>query len=151
MTPVDPTVITSLITAAGVVLAAVFALLGARYTQRQTRAAAERTAALQAEAAARASEVEQRKVDAQAFEHAKVTWRESISDLRERVDELAVENDRQRSTIRDLRTRVEELETGQERDRRHIRELTAYARDLLRILSHHEIAYPPPPVGLEER
>lgn len=136
----DPTVVVAIISASGVVLAAVFTLLGVRYTQRQTRAAADRTAAL-----------ERTRVDAQAFENAKATWRENVADLRERVDELAVENERQRETIRNLRVRVDELESGQDRDRKHIRDLTAYARELLRILGEHGIAYPAPPPGLEER
>jgi len=137
---VDPTVTVALISASGVVFAAVLTLLGVRYTQRQTRAAARRTEAL-----------ERTRVDAQAFENAKATWRENVADLRDRVDELAVENDRQRATIRELRDRVDELESGQDRDRKHIRDLTAYARALLRILGENGIAYPDPPPGLEER
>jgi septal ring factor EnvC (AmiA/AmiB activator) len=137
---VDTTVIVAIISASGVVLTAVFTLLGVRYTQRSTRAAARRTEAL-----------ERTRVDAQAFENAKATWRENVADLRDRVDELAVENERQRDTIRGLRIRIEELETGQDRDRAHIRDLTAYARALLRILGENGIAYPDPPPGLEER
>lgn len=135
----DPTVTVALISAAGVILAAVFTLAGVRYTQQQSRAAAERTAAL-----------ERTKVDAQAYESARGTWEKHIESLRKQLDELSADAERQRQTARELRQRVDELESGQDRDHARIRELTAYARELLRILSDHGIAYPPPPAGLEE-
>ncbi len=145
----EPTILVAVISAGGVLLAAVVSLLGVRYTQQQTRAAAERANALEAAAAERANAVERSKVDAQAFEHAKATWRENVADLRTRVDELATENERQRTTIRELRDRVDTLENGRAADRDRIRELTTWARDVLRILAEHGIAYPPPPEGLE--
>lgn len=134
----DPTVITALIAAGGVILAAVFSLAGVRFTQRATRAAAERTAAL-----------ERTKVDAQAYENARQTWDEHVDSLREQLADLREEAEQQRRAARDLRSRVDELEEGRDRDRARIRELTAYARELLRILGEHGIAYPPPPPGLE--
>jgi len=136
---VDPTIITALITAGGVVLAALFTLMGVRFTQRATRAAAERTAAL-----------ERTKVDAQAYESARQTWDEHVDSLREQLADLREDAERQRRTAQELRARVDELEDGRERDRARIRELTSYARQLLRILADHEIPYPPPPPGLEQ-
>ncbi len=120
----DPTVLVALITAAGVVLAGVVTLLGVRYTQRQIARAGEATARL-----------ESTKVDAQAYQHARATWQEHVDWLGMQVVEL--------------RLRVDELEDGQTEDHRRIRELTDYARRLLRILGEHNIAYPPPPAGLD--
>lgn len=135
----DPTVTVAIISAAGVVLAGISTLLGVRFTQRQARRAQDATAAL-----------ERDKVDATSYESARATWEEHVTSLRAQVAELREEARLSRRVGRELRNRVDELETSRSADRRRIRELTDYARGLLRILAEHEIASPPPPVGLTE-
>lgn len=126
----DTTVTVALITAGGVVLAALFTFLGIRFTQRAATRAAQATERL-----------EETKVDAAAYESARDTWAEHVESLREQVVEL-------RSQCGELRDRVDELQSGRARDQDRIHELTDYARQLLRILAQHEIPYPPPPAGL---
>ncbi len=145
----DPTVVVAIISAAAVAITGAFTYAGVRFTQRQARLAAERTAEFERAAAERAEALERRSVDAQAFERARATWDAHVEDLTEQVDALRTEAERLREEARQLRQRLDDLEVGRAADRVRIRELTAYARDLLRILAHHEITYPPPPEGLE--
>lgn len=133
----DPTVTVAVISGAGVVLAAIFTYAGVRFTQRQSRAAAQATAAL-----------ERDKVDADAYEAARETWTETVAELRRQVAELREEAETIRRGGRELRTRVDELESTRAADRQKIRDLTDYARTLLRILSENEITYPEPPPAL---
>jgi uncharacterized coiled-coil DUF342 family protein len=134
---VDTTVAVALISGAGVVLAALFTYAGVRFTQRQSRAAAATTAAL-----------ERDKVDADAYEAARETWAENAAELRRQVGELRDEATAVRRDGRELRGRVDELESTRAADRAKIRDLTDYARTLLRILSENEITYPEPPPAL---
>lgn len=133
----DPTVTVAVITATGVVLAAVITLAGVRFTQRQARAAAEATAAL-----------DRAKVDAAAYESARTTWDEHVDSLRQQVADLREESERLRVLARDLRGRVDDLEASGRADRARMRELVEYAKGLLRILAEHEISYPQPPPDL---
>jgi predicted RNase H-like nuclease (RuvC/YqgF family) len=135
---VDPTIAVALITAAGLVVSAVMVYLGVRFTQRSARAAAAATANL-----------DRAKVDSTAYENARETWAESVTELRRQVAELREDRDTNARTVRELRGRVEELETGQSVDRRQIRELADYARRLLRILAEHDLTYPAPPPALD--
>jgi predicted RNase H-like nuclease (RuvC/YqgF family) len=135
---VDPTVTVAIISTAGVVLAGIFTLLGVRFTQRQSRAAAAATAALDRD-----------KVDANAYEAARETWTETVAELRRQVAELRDEAEAVRRGGRELRARVDELESTRAADRQTIREFRDYARALLAILVAHELPYPPPPPGLD--
>lgn len=134
---VDPTVTVALFSAAGVIIAGAMTLAGVRFTQRQARAAADATAAL-----------DRAKVDAAAYESARTTWDEHVDSLREQVADLREESERLRGLSRDLRSRVDDLETAGRADRARFRELVDYARVLLRIMGEYEIAYPPPPPDL---
>jgi predicted RNase H-like nuclease (RuvC/YqgF family) len=105
-----------------VVLSAAITLAGVLYTQRAARRAAEETA-----------DLEQRKVDAQAYESAKRTWSEHVEVLR---GEVAL-----------LRARLRELDTEQERCNQRIMELTRWGRGVVRVLDEREIEHPPLPGG----
>lgn len=137
MTPVDPSVVISVIAAGGTVVGAILSYLAVRFTQRSATAAAEAS-----------NRLERTKVDAAAYDSAKETWQEHVSSLKERVAELVVrveqlETQRQRDA-----ERIRELQLEQERDRGLIRELSTWARLVLPLLDDRGITYPPPPAGL---
>lgn len=133
----DPTVTVAIISAASVVLAGLFTLLGVRFTQRSARDAARATASL-----------ERDKLNSSAYESARHTWEDNVESLRKQVADLSEEAERSRRIGRELRDRVDELESGRDADRARIRELTNWATAVLRIMATHEIPYPPPPAGL---
>jgi chromosome segregation ATPase len=146
---VDPNIIVAVITAAGLVIGGWLGYLGVRFTQRQAAEVAE-------DHDRREQEKEHNAAYAAAYGSARETWdehvdslREQVADLREEMQRLASEAATLRENARELRARVDELETGRDLDRTRIRELTTWARDVLRILAEHGIAYPPPPPGLE--
>lgn len=148
----DPQVKIALISAAGVVIAAAFALLGIWFTQRQARAASNAT-----------KQIENQRADADAYKTARELWEASIKDLRQRVEDLSHEVAEQKEThrvemleqknahreqIAVLETRLADVEQRRGVDAAAMRLLRFYVRQLLAALRVAGVPAPEPPDGL---
>lgn len=136
---------------------------GVRFTARQSAKAKETEA-----------EIEQKRIDAAAYERAEKSWERITAGLEKEVArinaalerdrevhraELAEQDERHRQQIAELREerreqltalndRLDEMEAQRGRDRSMIEALNAYIRQLLRLLRDNQIVPPPAPPGM---
>lgn len=103
-------------------------------------------------AAKRTAQIEERKVDFATYKEQVDGWRRDVNELRRDRDE-----DRKihAAEIGRLRHRIDQLEQDREQDRERIRRLSedllkisTWARELVRLLEHAQIDFPPSPVDL---
>lgn len=122
----------------GGVLTSIIGYFGVRLTQRQATKAQRATI-----------ELEQSKIDAQAYTEARMTWDALIKDLRNQVKDQKADLAEVRHTANGFRNRLEDLEQKRSGDRVAIHVLTQYARQLLWVLRENNIQPPPTPEGLD--
>jgi septal ring factor EnvC (AmiA/AmiB activator) len=101
------------------------------------------------------SQVENAKIDAEAYTEGRQIWESIIEDLRQQVgdqrkDLIALRQQAgvDREEISRLRNRLEDLELQHAADRRALRRLAEYARQLRQILKANGLDVPPAPDGL---
>lgn len=136
--------LTTALSTAGIVVAAMLSTLGVVYTARAASGAQRRTAELQ-----------QNKIDAEAWGAQVDSWRSDVSALRQqRMEDLVAARadiKNQAAELEKLRARLITLEAELARDRLYIEALTAWGNAVVTLLRQANMGYPPVPPPLDDQ
>lgn len=130
--------LTTALSTVGIVIAAMLSTLGVVYTARAASGAQRRTVELQ-----------QNKIDAEAWRAQVDSWRSDVSTLRrQRIEDLATahtEIQHQAVELDELRAKIAAMQAAIAQDRLHIAALTGWGETMARLLHEAGISSPPAP------
>lgn len=118
-------------------------VVASRYTARTARQAQETTKL-----------IEEKKLDASSWQEQVKSWRDDVRQLRELRAQDRADHETEMSKCM---TRIDNLEEARRRDaqerardRAHLDAFVSWSRMVAKLLRQADIAYPPPPPGVED-